>query len=192
MSLIGLRAWLAPPPPEDEPPAEEPKKEPVTLRFSVFFDGTGNNRGNIQARKSKDSDYKIVQKQNPPEEGANKKIGSSVASFESDFSNIAIMEETFDQSTGADYHASVYVEGVGTYDLRLVAQKYEEQMRVYQQQMEMLEKGLFISPTGHVHVPSPPKWKQIQPGEMQLRRPVRDCRRRLMRRSRKYWSNMKR
>jgi len=156
MSELNESAWVSPPLPKDEPPPDEPEKEPVTLRFSVFFDGTGNNRGNINARKTNSAAYQVIKKQNPAGKGATK-VGSSVASFESDFSNIALMEETFDKSTGADHHASVYVEGVGTYDLRLVAQKYEEKLRSYQQQMELISKGIMVSPTGYVHIPSPPK-----------------------------------
>ena len=64
---------------------EEPT---VTVRISVFFDGTGNNRANVESKLSKNSQ-----------------------------SNVEKMETTTkDKHPGYDHYTSVYVEGISTAD----------------------------------------------------------------------------
>ncbi|MFL0802953.1 MAG: DUF2235 domain-containing protein [Agarilytica sp.] len=145
--------------PDKEP--EKTKKEPITLRISVFFDGTGNNRANIKARQGNSADYKVVKKQDPgkalPGQDA-KNVGTSNASFENDFSNVSYLEEGFLSTDDNDYHASIYVEGAGTQDLRAVSKVYEDDMRVYQEKIDIWQQTAMYASTP-VFPPSKPKFK---------------------------------
>ena len=147
----------------DEPKEPEgPKKEEITLRISVFFDGTGNNRGNIQQRHGNTAIYKLVKKQKPgqPARGQNPStVGTAVASFESDFSNVALMEEQFEATSECKYYRSIYVEGAGTQDLRQASREYEQEMRVYKEQMQIYQESLKYAMTAPLYPPRKPKFK---------------------------------
>lgn len=74
---------------------EEPR---ITIRVSLFFDGTLNNRSNTDVRRR----------------------GGRVRgdSYENDYSNIAKLQRYYHSSLGADIFFSLYIEGIGTTDGR--------------------------------------------------------------------------
>ncbi|MCX6270831.1 MAG: DUF2235 domain-containing protein [Bacteroidetes bacterium] len=86
---------------KEKPP---PKKE-ITIRASLFFDGTGNNRTNVEAWKN---DKASVDKWYRP--------GFKMESYKNDLSNIAKMERYVKQATGFMHHIVRYIEGIGTED----------------------------------------------------------------------------
>lgn len=107
---------------EDNTP-EELKKKPVEIRISVFFDGTGNNRGNIAARKGGEHSnvYSTVKSQNSD--------ASKYASFEAGYSNVSILEEQFESTTECKIFKPFYIEGVATRDIKRVAEEYAQKVR---------------------------------------------------------------
>lgn len=146
MAEMGEGATVSVPPSEDkESTPEEVKKEPKTLQISVFFDGTGNNRANIQQRLSETSTYHKMVHQSPaePKRGqTQEQAGTDSASFENSFSNISLIEEQFKDTCDCDYYTSIYIEGVGTRDLEVVSRQYEEKMRNYQQDLRAYKESL--------------------------------------------------
>ena len=88
--------------PEKPLSKEEDKKTPVTLRISVFFDGTGNNKFNTQERLNDSFIYNIIPKV----------IGDS---YENDFSNVAKLYEGLDLTNASyDINKKKYIQGIGT------------------------------------------------------------------------------
>ncbi|MBF4515640.1 DUF2235 domain-containing protein [Flavobacterium sp. ANB] len=81
----------------------------LDLTLNLFFDGTGNNRENTSAREYRTSDY---------EKESNKKDDS----YENDYTNIARAYDVISTKKPIKINASkplkVYVEGVGTRDLK--------------------------------------------------------------------------
>ncbi|MFL0799239.1 MAG: DUF2235 domain-containing protein [Agarilytica sp.] len=152
--------------PDEEP--EKTEKKPITLRISVFFDGTGNNRANIKARKGEGDSaaYETVKKQDP---GAQlpgqdpKHVGTSNASFENDYSNVSYLEEGVKSTDENDYHTAIYVEGAGTQDLRKVSKQYEDDMRAYQEQLDIWNQTAMYA-SAPVLPPSKPKFN-VDSGE---------------------------
>lgn len=82
----------------EECPDKAPKIKPVTIRVSIFFDGTLNNRANSYQAKTTQLGFEA---------------GSS---YENDFSNIAKLELLYTKDQEADYSDSIYMEGIGTED----------------------------------------------------------------------------
>lgn len=128
---------------EDEEPPVEEKKKPVELRISVFFDGTGNNRANIIARKGGEYQniYQKIKAQNPGKDGESK-----YSSFESGFSNIALLEENYQSTSECKIYKAFYIEGVATRDLKSVAESFENKVRARAErkasgQMKRHDKG---------------------------------------------------
>lgn len=70
---------------------EEPR---ITIRASLFFDGTLNNRSNTFERLSGSPTF-----------------GDS---YENDYSNIEKLQRYFESSSDADHSLSLYIEGIGT------------------------------------------------------------------------------
>ncbi|WP_086930353.1 T6SS phospholipase effector Tle1-like catalytic domain-containing protein [Agarilytica rhodophyticola] len=90
----------APQPPEEPERPEDDLKSKIKVRFSVFFDGTLNNRDNTGAREKNTAAYRN-----------NKKSDS----YGNDYSNVAKMERYVEeQADGYDFAFSTYVEGIGT------------------------------------------------------------------------------
>lgn len=111
MTDIGEGAFSASEEPalEEEKPKEETKGPRVKVRFCVFFDGTLNNRTNVEAREQNTEDY---QKHKPkPREAGN--------SYEGDKTNVAKLESYIDESSlGEGWHLlTTYIEGPGTENL---------------------------------------------------------------------------
>jgi hypothetical protein len=81
----------------------------LNLSLNIFFDGTANNRSNTAAREHDNRDY-------------HKKSNKKNDSYENDYTNIArsydIISIAEPTSIGAPKQLRVYVEGVGTKDLK--------------------------------------------------------------------------
>jgi hypothetical protein len=71
-----------------------------SVRISVYFDGTGNNRQNVRRGYSLRSGGE-----------------SSSGSYDNDYSNVSRLEEQQDAHEGYDYSFKFYVEGIGTQNL---------------------------------------------------------------------------
>ena len=95
-------------PSEPEPKEEEIQKTPKKIRLALFFDGTLNNRFNIEAREEQSEAYK--------------KYGKPGNSFENGRTNVAIMEQQVIDKASAysdyDFVAKEYIPGQGTYNLK--------------------------------------------------------------------------
>lgn len=91
----------------EAPPQEKQEKEktPVKVRIAIFFDGTLNNRTNIEAKEKNTQHYLDHTK--------------SGSSFENGRTNVAIMENHMEDKVpaGYDLYKSLYVPGQGTFDL---------------------------------------------------------------------------
>ncbi len=92
------------PPLEKRAPEKADERERVKIRFSVFFDGTLNNRTNIEEKENQTAIYA--------------KHGSKENSYSGAFTNVAKMERFVDPSPGYDATLTLYVEGPGTMNLK--------------------------------------------------------------------------
>ena len=90
-------------PVEEEDEKEDDQKE-ITLRISLYFDGTGDNRLNTEARKENGSAYQ--------KHGADPN-----SSYENEESNISYMQRCCADAAGFDESLSIYIEGIGTQNL---------------------------------------------------------------------------
>lgn len=70
-----------------------------TIRISLFFDGTLNNKTNTD-----------IGKKGAPEAG----WGEGVGSYENDYSNVARIEQGFVGGESYDFYKGIYIEGIGT------------------------------------------------------------------------------
>ncbi|PRQ09702.1 phospholipase effector Tle1 domain-containing protein [Enhygromyxa salina] len=84
---------------EEAPEDEAPPLAKTTIRVSLFFDGTGNNRANTRDRLRNNATYR-----------ANEGEGS----FENDFTNVSRLETLCTGDSTFDHSYSIYVEGIGT------------------------------------------------------------------------------
>lgn len=116
-----------------EPPEEVKEDEKsVKIRFSMFFDGTLNNRTNIDRRLVSASDEKLTEEEQiiaadlkdklTPEELEEAKSiyekYEGVGSFENGYTNIVKLEKYIDTNpqTPYDMALATYIEGPGTMD----------------------------------------------------------------------------
>ena len=89
------------------PHKEDVMSTGINVKLNIFFDGTGNNKTNTAARENANSeDHKIY-------EGIEKHKKDS---FENGITNVARMFNSVDPK--ADNQVRVYVEGIGTKDLK--------------------------------------------------------------------------
>ncbi|MBS1645492.1 MAG: DUF2235 domain-containing protein [Bacteroidetes bacterium] len=80
---------------------EQTKKKPVTIRASLFFDGTGNNQTNTAHRLSNDQIYK-----------SNHAFSES---YDNAYSNVSKLSNyLLENSPGFNRHFKIYIEGIGT------------------------------------------------------------------------------
>lgn len=96
--------------PEEEK-TKKGKRRRVKVRFCVFFDGTLNNRTNVEEREQNTDTY---QKHKP-------KPGKAGNSYEGDKTNVAKMESYInkEESLGEGWELfTAYIEGPGTEDLK--------------------------------------------------------------------------
>lgn len=91
---------LPPEPIVEEEPEEDPPPARTSIRVSVFFDGTGNNRANTQARLDNTDDYLDHT--------------SAGSSFENDHTNVSRLETRCIGDPTFEHSFSIYVEGIGT------------------------------------------------------------------------------
>lgn len=109
--LAGLSVYL---PPTTPPPQAKVNKKKLKFRFSLFFDGTLNNRTNIEEREKFETGSTSAPYKKSGDGGSN--------SYDNGRTNIAIMEAQVpikkDQKgeTGYDYVSKVYIEGQGTFN----------------------------------------------------------------------------
>ena len=75
-----------------------------SVRISVYFDGTANNRTNVKEGYEKRADKK----------GTGTSLYSG--SYANDYSNISRLEEQQGKHEGYDFSLKLYVEGIGTRD----------------------------------------------------------------------------
>lgn len=103
---------------DKEEPIQKIKKEKLKIRFSLFFDGTNNNRNNIAAREKAEIGLKPKTKQDEKELAAYSEHGEGGSSYDNGRTNIAIMEPlVMPEQQGYDHYFKVYIEGQGTNDL---------------------------------------------------------------------------
>ncbi|ABG57998.1 PAAR-like protein [Cytophaga hutchinsonii] len=107
--------------------AEEDPEEKIAIAISVFFDGTGNNKNNTEARLEYDKKMRRkpyndkvwpydATKAGYYEASSNKKDDS----YENDLSNVARLFKYYEEDTthAANRRGAVYVEGIGTIDYK--------------------------------------------------------------------------
>ncbi len=91
---------------------EKPEdKDEISVRLTLFYDGTLNNRVNIDAREKNSKEFQKLQK----------RWFTSTDSFDNGRTNIAIMEphlQVKKGSNGYDISLKEYIEGQGTFDLK--------------------------------------------------------------------------
>ncbi|KIG18385.1 hypothetical protein DB30_00670 [Enhygromyxa salina] len=90
--------------PRLEAPAEEVEEETpplakTTIRVSLFFDGTANNRANTRDRLRNNATYQD-------------NVGEG--SFENDYTNVSRLETLLIGDSNFEHSYSIYVEGIGT------------------------------------------------------------------------------
>ncbi len=102
MTQVGESVFV-PQPPRQEKERDEPVQE-IKVRVMLFFDGTLNNRTNVEQREKQTEVYEQHQ---------------GVGSYENGRSNIALLESLVtEDSEGYDAVVSVYTEGAGTEDFQ--------------------------------------------------------------------------
>jgi hypothetical protein len=86
------------------------------FRFSMFFDGTLNNRSNVQARKESTDENFIGPVQGKVQF---KKYGGKDTSYENYYTNIVFLERYMLPLHKEDFkHYRIYIEGIGTDDFQ--------------------------------------------------------------------------
>ena len=104
MPELGEGCFVGGPIKVDEP--EETERIPKTVRIALFFDGTLNNRHNIEAREQATEEYE----DHHDDDGGD--------SYDNGRTNIAILETyTGTECEGYDCFSSEYISGQGTFDL---------------------------------------------------------------------------
>ena len=98
--------------PQSESENKDKEVKKIKVRLSLFFDGTLNNRVNIDHR------IKYEEQKAAGEDGDQiyQKYKGKDNSYEGDYTNIAIMERLVKESEGYEETLSVYIEGPGTED----------------------------------------------------------------------------
>jgi hypothetical protein len=86
----------------------------VNATISMFFDGTGNNKNNTDARIAAS---KIVDKKQEKKTAYEQNTDHKSSSYENDYSNVARLWNNFTENPGK-YIFKYYVEGIGTDDLK--------------------------------------------------------------------------
>jgi len=107
------------------PPVEPPLEDEddgtmhINLRISLFYDGTKNNRENVQSRQSSDPEKnKAYQDTRSKKYILFGELDSGDVSYTNDESNISFLEAYMESKTGGnELHLKVYTEGAGTENL---------------------------------------------------------------------------
>ncbi|WP_024459840.1 phospholipase effector Tle1 domain-containing protein [Marinimicrobium sp. LS-A18] len=110
MTQVGEGVFVPQPPISGGDEGDEGKKK-LSVRLLLFFDGTANNRTNVEERENNTEVYQELQDQ---------WLGlKAYQSYNNGRSNIALLEAQVDDRTppkGFDYARKLYVEGAGTED----------------------------------------------------------------------------
>ena len=113
-------------PKPEKPDVPKDKKKEITIRCLLFFDGTLNNKKNIEERQKQErregSIPYLVNRANQNKEQRLAQGALAVDleddSYENDFSNIVELEKNIEKNQqGYDERIKVYTEGAGTEDL---------------------------------------------------------------------------
>lgn len=113
MSEMGEMAFVAPEPEEPKEP-KEIKDETIKIRFSLFFDGTCNNRTNTDHRLNVANEVLPEAERQASIAIYEKHQGDD--SYENDYSNVAKMEKYINDAEGYGLTLKSYIEGPGTTD----------------------------------------------------------------------------
>ena len=105
MSQFGESAFVGPP---AEVEKKEEEKKSVKVRISLFFDGTLNNRINI--------DQRVEDEKDPGNNEIYQKYKKDDNSYEGDYTNVAKMERYIANAKDYQVTLSTYTEGAGTED----------------------------------------------------------------------------
>ena len=100
-----LQAAAAPPPP---PPPKQ-----VTVKYNVFFDGTGNNMYNV-ARREEVEAWKAGKWFGPLRERQEKRLDKRNSSYQNEISNVVRLYRAAPVHSTTSMEGSLYVEGIGT------------------------------------------------------------------------------
>jgi len=89
--------------------SDKKRKDPIIIKLNVFFDGTRNNRTNVEIREKTS--------RTPEENRSYKLYGKEDSSYEQGYSNVAIMQwcDAFNERQNKN-EITIYIEGIGTYD----------------------------------------------------------------------------
>ncbi len=104
---------VQPPAVEQEEKRDDDKK-PVTIRCIMLFDGTMNNKTNIESRIAKNEFYEATRSKKYKLFG--ERVGEGAESYENGFTNIASLDGYMDKepAKGYDITVKIYTEGAGT------------------------------------------------------------------------------
>ncbi|CAH0218756.1 DUF2235 domain-containing protein [Chryseobacterium sp. Bi04] len=105
------------------PPA--PPKGEINIRIGVFFDGTQNNRSNTRAAGNEPKYYPTEEEKQKYKKYSNKEDDSYV----NDLSNVARKEYWYKKNDD-EYVGKIYIEGIGTQDLKGDSDKITEHLGV--------------------------------------------------------------
>lgn len=129
MTQVIEPAFMAPPPQEKKEKKKEKEPETTTVRFSVFFDGTLNNRANVEQRiASTDDDdlqddekkdrERIKNEMSAEDQEAAQEVyddyGGGETSYEGYFTNVEKMERYVNKAKDFKHSFTTYIEGPGT------------------------------------------------------------------------------
>lgn len=104
------------PPAIEEAPPREDKKTPVSVRCIMLFDGTMNNKTNIESRISRNEFYEATRSKKYKLFG--ERVGPGATSYENGFTNIVTLDKHIEDkpANGYDIVVKIYTEGAGTID----------------------------------------------------------------------------
>jgi hypothetical protein len=86
----------------------------INVTMSMFFDGTGNNKNNTDARAAAN---KMTDKNQEKKTAYEQNTDHKSSSYENDYSNVARLWKNFTENQGK-YVLKYYVEGIGTENLK--------------------------------------------------------------------------
>lgn len=98
----------------DETPVDTTDKTPLNVRCIMLFDGTMNNKTNIQSREDRDEFYQATRKKKFRLFG--ERVGPGGDSYENGYTNIVTLDKHIEDQPahGYDLVVKVYTEGAGT------------------------------------------------------------------------------
>src|SRR5690242_1180984 len=97
----------------DDKAEEKSKKTPLNVRCIMLFDGTMNNKTNIQSRIDKDEFYQATRSKKYKLFG--ERVGKGADSYENGFTNVVTLDKHIEDKPahGYDVVVKIYTEGAG-------------------------------------------------------------------------------